>query len=342
MKISFNNDYIDGAHPSILEYLSEINNDSFTGYGYDHISEKAKNCLKEVIGNESVDIEFFAAGTITNLVAIANFLRPHHAIISSNMGHINVHEAGSIEAIGHKIIPVYNDDGKIKVSDIENQLLLHEDEHMVLPKLVYISNTLENGLVYTKQELIELSACCRKHDLYLFLDGARIGSALDFLSGDLTLNDLSTLVDAFYIGGTKNGMLFGEALVISNDDIKSSIRYVMKQKGAIMAKTWVVAAQFYTLFKDGLYFKLASNANTQAKYLYDELQNLGIEFFYPYSSNLVFPILKNSTTEKLFEKYDFLIWERLEDDKCVVRLVCSWATTKDKVVNFITDIKNIL
>ncbi len=341
MKYSFNNDYSEGCHSQILEYLISINNDTFSGYGYDHVTEKAKEVLKNVINNKNVEIEFFPAGTITNTVAIDAFLRSHEAVIAPETGHINIHEAGSIEACGHKIFPVRNEDGKVRPCDIERALFLHEDEHMVLPKLVYVSNTVENGLVYTKEELVAISECCKKHNLYFFLDGARLACALDALNNTLTLEDLSSLTDAFYIGGTKNGMLCGDALVICNDDIKDSIRYVMKQKGAILSKTWVVSAQFLAAFKDGLYFKLAKNSNEMAREIYEALNSNGVKFQTPYQSNQIFPIVDKSLADKLFEKYDFLYWKHLDNNQVVIRIVCSYATKKSVVNMFIEDFLDI-
>ncbi len=342
MKYSFNNDYSEGAHPQILDYLVSINNEVFSGYGYDHITTKAKEVLKSVINNQNVDIEFFPAGTITNTVAIAAFLKSHEAVIAPETGHINVHEAGSIESCGHKIFPIRNADGKIRPEDIDKAIFLHEDEHMVLPKLVYVSNTVENGLVYTKDELVALSKCCKKHDLYFFVDGARLACALDALNNSLTLQDLSELTDAFYIGGTKNGMLCGDALVISNNSIKDSIRYVMKQKGAILSKTWVVSAQFYAAFKDGLYFTLARNSNEMAKIVYEALKANGVEFLMPYQSNQIFPIIDKEIADKLFEKYDFLYWKHLDNNQVVIRLVCSFATKKATVDQLVEDFVNLI
>ncbi len=342
MKYTFNNDYSEGAHPQILEYLVKVNSQIFSGYGYDHITKQAKNLLKTIIKNDDILVEFFPAGTITNTVAIASFLRCHEAVIAPSTGHINVHEAGSIEATGHKIIAVESSDGKLQPSDIDNVIEQHEDEHMVLPKLVYISNTVENGLVYTKEELIALSECCKKHDLYFFVDGARLACALNALNHSVSLEDLSKLTDAFYIGGTKNGMLCGDALIICNKQINNSIRYVMKQKGAILSKTWVVSAQFYAAFKDGLYFELASNANKMAKVIYDKLYENNVDFLVPYMSNQIFPIVDKEVANKLFESYDFLFWKHLDNNKVVIRLVCSWATKQEVVDKFVNDFLTIV
>lgn len=342
MKITFNNDYSEGAHPKVLEYLMQINNDIFEGYGYDHISERARNTLKDVMKNEGVQIEFMPAGTISNVIGLIAFLQPYHAIISAEIGHINVHEAGSIEATGRKILPVRTDDGKLTVEQVRHVVSIHEDEHQVVPKMVYISNTLENGQVYTKKEIEDISNCCKELDLYLFLDGARIGTALAALNGDLTLHDLTQLTDAFYIGGTKNGMLMGEALVICNDIAKPGVRFLMKQNGAIIAKTWVVAAQLEAMFKDDLYFELAKHANKMANRLQTKLKELGVKLTGEFISNQVFIILDNNVIKNLLESYDFITWEKFDDNSSVIRLVCSWATKEEKVDKFIEDLSNLL
>jgi len=261
---SFNNDYSEGAHPRILNALMETNLKQEVGYGEDSYSLKAIELLKQRIGRTDVDIHLLTGGTQTNLIAISAFLRPHEAAIAASTGHIFTHETGSIEATGHKVLSTETADGKLTPAHIQSILDEHTDEHMVKPKLVYISNSTEIGTIYTKSELEQLRDFCQANHLILFMDGARLGSALCSAENDLTLSDLTALVDAFYIGGTKNGALIGEALVICQDSLKEDFRYHMKQKGALLAKGRLLGIQFLELFRENLYFELATHANHMA------------------------------------------------------------------------------
>ncbi len=337
--IYFQNDYSEGCHKKIMDGLNEINSGTYTGYGYDEISKKTTEILKKEMNNENVDIHYLGAGTLTNLTALSAFLRPHEAIISSNIGHINTHETGSIEATGHKIIEIFSEDNKLNGDLIEKAYLLHTDEHMVLPKLVYISDSTEDGKIYKKSELMEIREICNKYNMYLYIDGARLGTALTSKENDLSLSDISKYADAFYIGGTKNGILFGEALVITNDNLKPFFRYNMKQRGAVIAKNWVVSAQFYYLFKDGLFYELANHANTLAQKLSAELKIMGIELLSHSPTNQIFPIFDNETIQRLSKKYLFHEWAKIDENKTAVRLVTSWATKEDSILQLIEDLK---
>lgn len=252
---SFKNDYSEGAHPRILETLIKTNLEQSEGYGKDVYCEEAKKLIQNKLNNRDLDVHFISGGTQTNLIAISAFLRPYEGVISANTGHIYVNEAGSVEATGHKVIPVNVEDGKLRRDDILLVLSKFNNEHVVKPKLVYISNSTEIGTVYTKSELEELSKVCRENDLLLFMDGARLGSALSCIENDLTLEDISKLTDVFYIGGTKNGALLGEALVICNKDLQEDFRYNLKQRGAMLAKGRLLGIQFIELFKDDLFLK---------------------------------------------------------------------------------------
>ena len=254
---SFKNDYSEGAHPRIIEKLLKTNLEQTEGYGKDIYCIEAENLIKNKLNNKDVDVHFISGGTQTNLIAISAFLRPYEAAISTNTGHIQVNEAGSIEATGHKVISVNVKDGKLRKEDILYVLSKYTNEHVVKPKLVYISNSTEIGTIYTKSELEGLSQVCREHNLILFMDGARLGSALTCKQNDLTFEDISKLTDAFYIGGTKNGALLGEALVICNKDLQEDFRYNLKQKGAMLAKGRLLGIQFTELFKDDLYIEIA-------------------------------------------------------------------------------------
>jgi len=336
---SFNNDYSEGAHPRILQALVETNLNQEVGYGLDSYSKKAIELIKEKMNRSEVDVHLLVGGTQTNLIAISAFLRPHEAAIAVNSGHIFTHETGAIEATGHKVVTVESKDGKLTTEHIQKVLDEHTDEHMVKPKLVYISNSTEIGTIYKKNELRSLRDFCRKHNLLFYMDGARLGSALCSTENDVEFVDLPDLFDAFYIGGTKNGALMGEALVICNDTLKDDFRYHIKQKGGMLAKGRVLGIQFYELFKDNLFFELAQHANNMANRLQVGLIEGNIAFMTDSPTNQLFPILPNSLIEKLQEKYTFIIWEKINKDASAIRLVTSWATEEEQVEAFIKDIK---
>lgn len=336
---SFKNDYSEGAHPRILSALMESNMEQLDGYGEDKYTLKAIELLKQKIKCDNIDIHLFPGGTQTNLTAISAFLRPHEAAIAANTGHILVHETGAIEATGHKVISIEVEDGKLKPEHIKSALDAHTDEHMVKPKLVYISNPTEIGSIYSKEELEQLSKICSDNKLYLYVDGARLGSALCSEENDMELLDLANLVDAFYIGGTKNGALIGEALVICNDSLKEDFRFHIKQKGALLAKGRLLGIQFLELFKDDLYFELAKHANDMAKLLKEGITSAGYKFLTNSPSNQIFPILPNSIIERLEQKYSFYNWQKIDEKNSAIRLVTSWATKKEVIFDFIKDIK---
>ena len=243
-----------------------------------------------------------------------------------------VHETGAIEATGHKIISIEVNDGKLGPDHIKSALDAHTDEHMVKPKMVYISNPTEIGSIYSKNELEQLSKFCKKNKLFLYIDGARLGSALCSEENDMELSDLGRLVDAFYIGGTKNGALMGEALVICRDSLKEDFRFHIKQKGALLAKGRLLGIQFLELFRDDLYFDLARHANAMASLLKNEISQAGYAFLTHSPSNQIFPILPNWLITKLQEKYSFYVWEKVDDDNSAIRLVTSWATKETEVL----------
>ncbi|MEI2365697.1 threonine aldolase family protein [Niallia circulans] len=336
---SFNNDYSEGAHPRILQALLESNLQQEIGYGQDSFTNKAVEILKEKLNCEEVDIHLLVGGTQTNLIAISAFLRPHEAAIAAASGHIFVHETGAIEATGHKVLTVDTENGKLTPSLIQHVLDEHTDEHMVKPKLVYISNSTEIGTIYSKSELKQLSEFCQKNQLLFYMDGARLGSALCAKDNDLTLSDLPRLLDAFYIGGTKNGALMGEALVIKKDSLKEDFRYHIKQKGAMLAKGRVLGIQFYELFKDTLFFELAEHANKLAERLTTALAEKGYRFLTQSSTNQVFPIVSNDKIIELEKNYQFNIWEKIDKEHSAIRLVTSWATREEEVEQFINDLK---
>jgi threonine aldolase len=339
---SFKNDYSEGAHPQILKALLETNLEQDEGYGEDRYSLKAIEVIKEKLGSNEVDVHFISGGTQTNLIAISAFLRPHEAAIAVSSGHILGHETGAIEATGHKILSVEGKDGKLSPSDLQGVLDGHPDEHMVKPKLVYISNSTEIGSIYTKSELQNLHDFCQRNQLILYMDGARLGSALCSEENDLQLSDLPNLVDAFYIGGTKNGALIGEALVICRDSLKEDFRYHIKQKGALLAKGRLLGIQFLELFRDNLFFELANHANKMANRIREELVRSNITFLTHSPSNQIFPILPNAVISKLQNNYAFHIWEKVDSDSSAIRFVTSWATKEEEVTSLIEDLKKVL
>jgi threonine aldolase len=328
---SFMNDYSEGAHPRVLEFLIKSNLEQNSGYGEDIHTQKAKEYIKKQIGKQDVDIHFIPGGTQTNLLVISAFLRPHQCVIGASTGHINVHETGAIEATGHKVVAMPCKDGKLTPSDIQIALDMHADEHMVQPKMVYISNTTEVGTVYTKAELSGIRNICRKNNLLLFLDGARLGSALTCKENDLELSDLAELTDVFYIGGTKNGALLGEALVICREDLKEDFRYLIKQRGALMAKGFVTGIQFEALFQDNLYYELGEHANEMADIIIKTLKECGFGFYAPPGTNQIFPIFPNKILELMAEEFIFSVQAKIDDKNSAVRFVTSWATTKKSV-----------
>ncbi|MCM3766931.1 low specificity L-threonine aldolase [Neobacillus niacini] len=338
---SFKNDYSEGAHPRILTTLIETNLEQEDGYGEDGYSQKAVELIKARLGRTDVDVHLLSGGTQTNLTAIAAFLRPHEAAIATASGHIFTHETGAIEATGHKVISVDTEDGKLNTEHLQGVLDYHTDEHMVKPKLVYISNSTEIGTIYKKPELKQLREFCDRNGLILFMDGARLGSALTSSENDLTLSELPGLVDAFYIGGTKNGALIGEALVICNDSLKTDFRFHIKQKGGLLAKGRVLGIQFLELFRDNLFFELANHANKMAELLKTELANANVKFLTDSPTNQIFPILPNEVISGLQNSYAFHVWEKVDKDYSAIRLVTSWATKEEQVAAFIEDYKKL-
>ncbi|QZY53858.1 threonine aldolase family protein [Crassaminicella profunda] len=336
---SFKNDYSEGAHPKILNALIASNMTQEEGYGNDTHTNSAISKIKNLIGNKNIDIHLISGGTQTNLIAIGAFLRPYEACISANTGHIAVNETGAIEYTGHKVITIDSNDGKVIPQKIQEVLDAHANEHVVKPKLVYISNPTELGTIYTKEEIKTLSIFCKSNDLILYADGARLGSALCIKESHLTLSDMCNFTDAFFIGGTKNGALLGEALVIRNENLKENFRYHIKQKGALLAKGKLLGIQFEELFKDNLYFELANHANEMANLLTEGLKDLNCKFLINSPTNQVFPILENKLIEKLEKKFIFYIWKKIDDTHSAIRLVTSWATKKEAVIAFIHELK---
>jgi len=336
---SFRNDYSEGAHPRILQALIDTNLEQDNGYGEDRYTNEAIELIKMTMKNNTVDIHLLSGGTQTNLIAISAFLRPHEAVIAASTSHILTHEAGAIEATGHKILSIFTDNGKISAKSIIEMVNAHTDEHMVKPALVYLSQSTEVGSIYSKAELIAIRKVCDSHQLLLYIDGARLGSALCAFENDVNLTDLSELTDAFYIGGTKNGALLGEALIIVNTGLKKDFRFHLKQKGALLAKGRLLGIQFRELFKDHLFFELAKHANLMAQRLQDGLVKEGFRFMTHSPTNQLFPVLPNELIHILQKNFSFYIWTQLDEKHSIIRLVTSWATTDQHITDFLDAIK---
>jgi len=332
---SFRNDYAEGAHPNILKRLVDSNFEQQQGYGEDYYSLEAKMLIKQRIGIEVTGIYFVTGGTQANRLAITAFLRPHEAVISAATGHIFVHEAGAIESSGHKVITVESNDGKVTPAGITKVLEGHQlIPHMVKPKLVYISNSTEIGAAYNKQELTALHECCRKNNLYLYMDGARLGHGIVAEGSNLSLADIAVLTDAFYIGATKNGGLLGEAIVIRNPQLSEDFATIQKQTGALLSKGRLIGIQFYELFKDDLYFDLARHANAMALKIADHALEKGHSFLLPAVTNQIFPIFPNELIEKLSKKFQFYTWRKIDEKHAAVRIITSWNTDEKTVDSF--------
>ena len=340
--IQFQCDYNEGAHPLIMQRLVETNMQQTVGYGEDDFCAEARRLIRQACNRDDVDVHFLVGGTQTNATVIAHTLRPYQGVISAVTGHINVHETGAIEATGHKVLAIDSADGKLTAVQMEQavQAHLHEDgpEHMVQPGMVYISFPTEVGTIYTLGELRDISTVCRRHGLPLFVDGARLGYGLCSPQSDVTLPQLAQLADVFYIGGTKVGALFGEAVVIANQALKRDFRYSIKRHGGMLAKGRLLGIQFATLFADGLYMQISRHAIAQAMRIRLALQAQGIPFLIDSPTNQQFPIFSNEQLDRLSIKYLFSIWQKVDDHHTAVRICTSWATKPENVDQLLKDI----
>lgn len=339
--IYLRNDYCGICHYKILEALNENINNVYNGYGLDENSKKAEELIIKKIGNPLSKVYFLAGGTSCNKIFIGHALRPYEAVIAADSGHINVHETGAIEGAGHKIIAVKNKNGKITSEDIVDVIKNHTDEHMVKPKMVYISFPTEYGTLYSLEELKRIKEECEKNDLYLYIDGARLGSGLSAYNNDITMNDLAKYSDAFYIGGTKNGLLFGEAIVINNESLQKDFRYSIKHFGGMLAKGFVTGLMFEKLFADDLFLKIGKKQNELAKLITERLSSLNIKLLIETETNQIFPIFKTEVIEKLREEISFEIWEKKEEET-VIRFVTHYMLTEDDVNNLEKVLKKII
>lgn len=338
----FQCDYNQGAHPRIMERLLETNLEQTVGYGEDHYCAAAREAIRTAIGRTDVDVHFLVGGTQANATVISSILRPYQGVLCATTGHINVHETGAIEHGGHKVLAIECEGGLLSADRIRASVELHyaEDgpEHTVQPGMVYISFSSELGTVYTLQQLQEISSACREYGLPLFIDGARMGYGLASEGCDVTLQDIAELADVFYLGGTKQGALFGEAVVIVNDALKKDFRYFIKQNGGMLAKGRLLGLQFLTLFEDGLYFRISQHAVRQALRIRDAFESKGFEMLVHSPSNQQFPILDNDTMSRLAENFLFSVWQKIDESHTAVRFCTSWATDEKAVDSLINAI----
>lgn len=338
----FRNDYSQTGAPEVLQALVNTQNEQNVGYGLDVHSQNAKKLICKCFGlsDKKADVHFLAGGTQVNMTVISYFCRPYEAVIACDTAHINVHETGAVEASGHKVVTMPSVDGKLTADAVEKAVAHCTDEHVVKPKMVYVSQTTETGTLYSKAELTSLRKVCDKHNLLLFVDGARLGVALTNENNDADAEFLGKVADVFYVGGTKNGALFGEAVVICDGKTAPDFRYHIKNRGAMLAKGFVVATQFEALFTDGLYFRLAQNTNETAKSVRTALAKLGVKFVGNSNTNQIFVEVPSKNAEFLTDKFGLELWEDNGNTK-VVRIVTSFATTDAEVTELVTAFQNI-
>lgn len=341
--IRWNNDYNHGAHPEVLKAFQDTNDTSYGGYGLDEWCMAGAEEIKKYLGNVNADVHFMVGGTQVNYTVISAALRPYQGVVSADTGHIHVHETGAVEHIGHKIHALPSVDGKITAEQVrreaENYRTSGVQEHITDPRMVYISYPTEFGTLYTKEELIAISQVCRDYNLYLFVDGARMGYGLGSEVCDMTMAELAELVDIFYIGGTKCGAMLGEAVVIMREELKDHFRSYIKQNGAMLAKGWILGLQFYTLFKDGLYFKITKEADKYALRIKDAFSAKGIPAYIESFTNQQFVVVTEEQMNRLGENHVYEYQNQLEDGRYCIRFCTSWSTKAEDVDTLIADIQ---
>lgn len=344
--IYFNNDYSEGCHEKVLQALNATNMEQTMGYGEDAYCAAAAAKIRAKCGREDIAVHFLVGGTQANLTVIDAALRPHQGALGADTAHIHVHETGAVEATGHKVLWVPHHQGKITAQQVRQTVREHyassSFEHTVQPKLVYISQPTELGTLYTLRELEDLSAACRELGLYLFVDGARLGYGLSARGNDVTMQDLARLCDVFYIGGTKVGALFGEAVVICHPALQEDFRYLIKQHGGMLAKGRLLGVQFGVLMDNDLYEQIAARADRLADRLRTALHALDVPFLVESTTNQLFPILPDAVLEELTKTYVFSEQERVDEAHRAVRFCTSWATRPENVEQLCADLQRLL
>lgn len=344
--ILFNCDYNEGAHPAIMKRLAETNMEQHEGYSEDAYTEEMRTLIKTACDSEDVDVHIIVGGTQANMTVISAALRTHQGVLSVDTGHINCHETGTIEAHGHKVLALPGVDGKIAADQVAEYCYEHihneSFEHIVQPKMVYVSSPTEIGTIYSKAELLALRKVCDEYDLFLFLDGARLGYGLAAPGNDLDLPFLAQVCDVFYIGGTKQGALFGEAIVIRNEELKKDFRYIIKQNGGMFAKGRLLALQFIEFFTNDLYMELSRHAIKMAMKIKSGFGDLGFKFMVDSPTNQQFPILPDALLDKLSKNYGFSYEKRIDATHSAVRFCTSWATKEENVDSLLADLKKMM
>ncbi len=350
---SFASDYLEGCHPALLKRLAETNEEQTPGYGLDPYCALAADEVRRVFACPQADVHFLVGGTQANATVLSAILRPYEGVLCAATGHINVHETGAVEATGHKVLPLEPRDGKISSAQISQAVALQgDDEHIVKPGAVYISLSTELGTVYSLSELKELHSTCRRNGLFLYVDGARLGYALCSPANDLGIADLARYADVFTVGGTKQGALFGEAVVICHPDLKRNFRYMMQRSGAMLAKGRLLGIQFAELLRplkacsgvdprDNLYFTLAEKAVAQAMRIRDALMESKIPLQVDAPTNQLFPILTDGQLKALEKDFVFSPWERIDESRTVIRICTSWCTPDSAVDALIAAIERL-
>jgi len=328
-KLFFRNDYGEGAHPVVLSKLTETNLEHTCGYGLDAYSMKAADLIREKCGKPEAAVHMMIGGTSANMISLSAFMRPYEAAIAAETGHINVHETGTVEGSGHKVCIAASKDGKVLPEGVQAVVNAHTDEHMVHPRVVYISQPTEIGTVYSLDELKALRAVCDQNDLLLYADGARLGSALMASEATATLKDMADLCDAFYIGGTKNGLLFGEALVIVNPALHKDFRFMIKNRGGMIAKGRLCGVMFMAALENDDYFAWARHANAMADIIREGMEKGGVKQFIRTTTNQVFPVITREQEKMLAEKIEFEHWGDVDENHVAIRFVTSWATSEE-------------
>ena len=338
--LNFESDYIEGAHPKILEKLVQTNMEALSGYGADKYCESAAKKIIEACQCPDAQVQFLVGGTQTNQLVIDSMLKPFEGVIAAKTGHVATHEAGAIEYTGHKVLEIPGHNGKMDAGELDQYVTdFFNDgnhEHMVFPGLVYISFPTEYGTIYSKQELTAISNVCHKHNLPLFVDGARLGYGLESLSCDITLPEFAKLCDVFYIGGTKVGALCGEAIVFTKHNEPAHFINLKKKHGGLLAKGRLLGIQFDQLFTDNLYFEISKNAITMAEELKNAFKQKGYTFLLDSPTNQQFVILENTRMSELSQKVKFSFWEKIDENHTAVRFATSWATTRENINTLIS------
>ena len=333
--LRFECDYTEGCIPEILEAISRENHTQLQGYSEDVISDRVRAKIRTLCGAEDADVHFLVGGTQANTTVIAAALRPYQGVLSAEPGHIACHETGAIEATGHKVLALPSDTGRISATQIRSYCAAHwadaSHEHIVQPAMVYVSHPAENGSLYTLEELTEIRQACDEWNLTLFLDGARLGYGLTSPVTDVTLQDIARLTDVFYIGGTKVGALFGEAVVITNEALKKDFRYLIKRHGGMLAKGWQLGLQFDALFKNDLYFAICARANRMADRIRATLREMNVPSLAECTTNQIFSIFSDVFLEELSKEFTFTEMHRVDAAHRAIRFCTSWATTEESV-----------